>query len=88
MLHCNKLYIFPTITVHGFDKAVYEVMEGEKAVINFKKNVKGNTKQDVKMALFGTVTSKKDTAGMCFLDMWCITILKPFFLQSFVIMKT
>lgn len=73
------IYIFFLLIVHGFDKAVYNVMEGSKAVMNFKVNVKGTTEKDLKLALFGTVTSEKVTAGTCFLDIMCVTIFKTCF---------
>lgn len=74
------IYIFFLLIVHGFDKAVYDVMEGSKAVMNFTVNVKGTPKErDLKLALFGTVTSENVTAGTCFLDIMCVTIFKTCF---------
>lgn len=74
------LYTSLFSTVHGFDKAVYEIFEEQKAIIHFTTNVKGTSNEtDLKMALFGTITSESITAGESFLNIMCIAIKNVFF---------
>jgi hypothetical protein len=50
--------------VHGFSQMMYDVEEGDPAVITFKKNVKGaSTFSNLDLLLLGYITSKSHSAG-------------------------
>ena len=57
-------YFVLSITVHGFEKHMFMVEEGNRASTAFRRDVKGTSKfESLNLPMLGTITSEPVTAS-------------------------
>ena len=60
----NDTFSTPPFSVHGFEKSLYEVEEGNRVNVTFKEEVKGESNYDTLiLPLMGVIKSQAVTAG-------------------------